>query len=94
MTLMRQNNTINTIALLSLLRVVQRRCLNLMRLYMSDTKTAYFEPYYRYLEKNIAREKDIFRLKTGAITLKKLHNKNRAISKKRMATLKVVSWGL
>ncbi len=61
---------------------------------MSSTETAYFDPHARYLEKNIAREKDIFDLKTGAITLKELHDRNRAIPKKRMATLKVVSWGL
>jgi sialic acid synthase SpsE len=61
---------------------------------MSDTKIAYFDPYNLSLEKEIAREKDMFHLKTGLVTLKDLHDKNRAISKKRMATLKLVSWGL
>jgi N-formylglutamate amidohydrolase len=61
---------------------------------MSSTETVYFDPYHRHLEKEIAREKDIFYLKTGAVTLNDLHDRNRAISKKRMATLKVVSWGL
>ena len=57
-------------------------------------KISRFEPKLRMLEKQKSRDMDALNVEMGYITVKELHQINRAIPKERVCKMRVISWGI
>ena len=61
---------------------------------MSNKNSNNFNPKLRMLEKQKSRDIDALNVEMGKLTVKELHNINRAIPKERVRKMKVISWGI